>query len=248
MKAIMLAAGRGSRLSGDNPDHPPKSLLQFGGLSLLERHIQVLRAVGIEQLTLVVGYRAHDLRAELARIGAEDFVETVDNPDFYDGTGVSLFCARETLQSGARVLFMDADVLYHPDLIERLVASPNENCFLLDQNFEDSDEPVRLCIKNGRVVEFRKAVDMDCDLVGEWPGFLTVGPQIARTVCGVLERSIKSGDRAAPMEEAIREVAMTAPAHTFRIEDITGLPWIEIDFPEDLVRAEAEILPNLPQH
>jgi choline kinase len=246
MKAIMLAAGRGSRLSGDDPDHPPKSLLQFGGLSLLERHIRVLRATGIEGLTLVVGYRADDIRAELTRIGVNDFVVTIDNPDFHEGTGVSLWCARQTLLSGNRVLFMDADVLYHPELIARLVESHSDDCLLLDQNFDPSDEPVRLCVKNDRVVEFRKAALVDCDLVGEWPGFLTLGAKSARAVAAALERMFEAGNRDAPMEEAIREVAMAAPASTFSIKDITGLPWIEIDFPGDLIRAETEILPKLP--
>ena len=105
---------------------------------------------------------------------------------------------------------------------------------------------MRLCVKSGQVVEFRKGADVDCDLVGEWPGFLTLEPQTARAVCDSLERTIRAGNRDAPMEEAIREVAMRAPAGTFWIEEITGLPWIEIDFPEDLKRAETEILPKLP--
>jgi choline kinase len=245
MRAIMLAAGRGSRLSGDNPDHPPKSLLKFGEETLLERHIRILRAAGIEGLTLVVGYRAADIHGEIARLGANNFVEAIDNPDFREGTAVSLWHAASALTSGERVLFMDADVLYHPDLIKRLIESPSDNCLLLDQEFDPGNEPVRLCAKGDQVVEFRKGVDVDCDLVGEWPGFLTLGPDTAREVAETLNNMVTTGNRNAPMEDAIRKIALDAPAGSFRIEDITGLPWIEIDFPEDLVRAEHEILPRL---
>ncbi len=46
-------------------------------------------------------------------------------------------------------------------------------------------------------------------------------------------------------EVAIRDVLLGEPAGTFAYEDITGLPWIEIDFPSDLLRAERTILPRL---
>ena len=44
-------------------------------------------------------------------------------------------------------------------------------------------------------------------------------------------------------EQAMRDVILAADA--FGFEDVTGLPWIEIDFPEDLERAHGEILPRL---
>lgn len=246
MKAIMLAAGRGSRLSGNDPSQPPKSLLKFGGKTLLERHLDVLRAEGIEGLTLVVGYRAADLQAELVRLDAVDFVETVHNPDFHDGTALSLWCARDVLRSGAPVLFMDADVLYHPDLVRRLIARPQADRLLLDRNLDPGDEPVKLCLKQGQMVEFRKGAQVDCDVAGEWPGFLALSPATARVVADALEGFLDAGRRDAPMEDVIREVALNLLPGAFQVEDITGLPWIEIDFPEDLARAETEILPGLP--
>ena len=246
MKAIMLAAGRGSRLFGDNPDPPPKSLLEFGGKTLLERHVEVLKAEGVDSLALVVGYRAEDIRDELERVGAHGFAETIDNPDFREGTAVSLWCARDVLVSGAPVLFMDADVLYHPDLLRRLTAPPPGDRILLDRNFDAGDEPVKLCVREGQVVEFRKGAVADGDQVGEWPGFLTLAPATARVVAETLDAFIERGRRDAPMEEVIREVALDRCPGTFAVEDITGLPWIEIDFPEDLARAEKEVLPLLP--
>ena len=47
------------------------------------------------------------------------------------------------------------------------------------------------------------------------------------------------------MEEAIRNVLLASTKGRFGVEDITGLPWIEIDFAEDIVRAETDILPRL---
>ena len=56
MKAIMLAAGVGSRLYGDDGNQPPKCLLEFGGKTLLNRHIDVLKSLGVDQLVMVVKF------------------------------------------------------------------------------------------------------------------------------------------------------------------------------------------------
>ena len=53
----MLAASCGTRLSNGEPDFPPKVLLRFDEKWLLERHIEILRTAGLEELVLVIGYR-----------------------------------------------------------------------------------------------------------------------------------------------------------------------------------------------
>jgi len=137
-------------------------------------------------------------------------------------------------------------VLYHPDLVCRLIAPPQADRLLLDRNLDPGDEPVKLCLKQGQVVEFRKGAQIDCDVAGEWPGFLVLSPATASVVAETLDGFLDAGRREAPMEDVIREVALNLLPGAFQVEDITGLPWIEIDFPDDLRRAETEILPLLP--
>lgn len=246
MKAVMLAAGVGKRLFGDDGSQPPKSLLQFDGRSLLRRHIDVLKSHGFQGLTLVVGYRKDELIAEAEAAGGPGFVTIVENPRYREGAVISLWTARDTLRSGSDVVFMDADVLYHPELIGRLVRSSNPNCLLLDRDFEPTDEPVRLCFRDGAPVEFRKNVEGEFDVVGEWPGFLRLGPEMAHNLADATQTYMDREDWNAPSEEAMRDVFLSAPPGTFVYEDVTDLPWIEIDFPEDVRRAEQEILPKLP--
>ncbi|MBF0095022.1 MAG: phosphocholine cytidylyltransferase family protein [Alphaproteobacteria bacterium] len=246
MKAIMLAAGLGSRLYGNDDVHPHKALLKFGGKSLIQRHVETLLALGVEGLTLVVGYRAEAIIGEIEAIGAGGFVRFIHNPDFRRGSNLSLWCAREVLAGESDVLFMDADVLYHPDLIARLIRSPHPTCFLLDRDFEAGDEPVKLCMRDGHPVEFRKVVgDIRCDFMGEWPGFLKVTPRSGGLVVAALQRMVDEGRLDEPYEEAVREVLLSAPPGTFGVEDITGIPWIEIDFRTDVERAERDVLPRI---
>jgi choline kinase len=241
----MLAAGRGTRLSGGSNDLPPKSLLQFGGKSLLCRHLEALRAVGVGKLTLVLGYRADDIRAELAAIGANGWVETLFNPRYCEGAVVSLWTARHVLRGGADILFMDADVLYDPSVLRRLTGSPHRNCLLIDCDLEPGEEPVKICLRGGRMVEFGKVVEGDFEVVGEWPGFLRLEPKMAKRLAAATEAYVVAGRHEKPYEPAIRDVLLAAPPDRFGCEDITGLPWIEIDTPGDLRRAREVIAPAL---
>ncbi len=248
MYAIMLAAGVGSRLDPAG-GHPPKVLLEIGGRTLLRRHLDILARSGVAGLEMVVGYRADDIRAEIARaeaaLGRPGFVRTVTNPDFRDGSVVSLWTARRTLAGGGSVLLMDADVLYDYRMIERLLGSPHGDCFLLDRDFEPGEEPVKLCIRDGRPVEFRKRISGAYDLCGESVGFFRFRPATAARIAEVAEGYVAAGRREEPYEEVLREVMLEERDGGFGWEDVTGLPWTEIDFPEDVVRAETEVLPRL---
>src|SRR3546814_5669087 len=110
----MLAAGIGARLE-KGPDFPPKVLMQFGGKSLLQRHIDILGFLGVRELVLGVGYRAEMIEAEIDALGARGFVRTVMNPDFRLGPITTLWALREEIACGEPIVFMDGDVLYRSE-------------------------------------------------------------------------------------------------------------------------------------
>ncbi len=239
----MLAAGVGDRL-GEAAEKPPKVLLEFAGESLLARHIAILRHAGVTELVLCTGYRAGDIAAAIAACGARDFVRTVHNPDFREGSMVSLWCARKALAAGGEVLLMDADVLYDHRLIARLIESRHANCFLMDRDIEPSEEPVKLCVKDGRIVDFEKKVEHAHDSHGESVGFFRFSQDIGRRLGAAAETYVSAGGREHWYERAIRDLLLETPDE-FGFEDVTGLPWLEIDFPEDIGRAITDILPRL---
>ncbi len=249
VRAVMMAAGLGSRLYGKGETHPHKALLRFGGRSLLQRHVETLYSLGVCDLSIVVGYHPEAVGQELVRLNALDYVTMRYNPRFRRGSLLSLWTVRDVLRSGADILLMDADVLYHRDLIRRLMDTPHGNCFLLDRNVEsteETEEPVRLYLRNGQPVEFRKVVTTDVvyDTMGEWPGFLRLVAENAAMLADRLEVFVTAGRLDDPYEEAIRDETLARP-DAFGVEDITGLPWIEIDFPADVKRALCRILPQI---
>ncbi|MFP6746871.1 MAG: phosphocholine cytidylyltransferase family protein [Alphaproteobacteria bacterium] len=245
MKAVMLAAGIGSRLGSDIAEPPPKILLRFGGKSLLEYHIESLQRQGIGELVLGAGYKFEDIEREIAALGAQDFVRTVFNEDYREGNIVTLWTLRDELRCGAPVLLMDADILYEQELLARLITSRHPNCLLLDRGFEPGDEPVKICVRDGEIVEFRKWVSTSFDYCGESVGMFKLSADAAQQIIAQTGLYLDQGRRDEPYEETIRDVLLTAPRGSFAFEDITGLAWIEIDFAADVERAETEILPRL---
>ena len=250
MKVIMLAAGVGQRLHGDDNDHLPKALLRFGGKTLLARHMEILHGYGIEEMVIVVGYRKDMLLAEAAAviedIGLpENFVRSIFNPRYKESALLSLGTADGELRSGEDVIFMDADVLYHPEVMRRLIQSAHCNCFTMDREFEFGDEPVKICLKGGELIDFGKAVTDDYEAIGEWPGFLKMSPEIAVKLADAVQGHIGTDDEFVAYEAAMRDVLVSEPAGTFNYEDITGIPWTEIDFPKDVVHAGQVVLPSM---
>ncbi len=246
MHAIILAAGRGSRLAEYNPAGHPKCLMEFGGHSLLARHLDLLYRFGIKRVDLVVGFEADRIIDHVAGLRSRPDVSYHFNPRYLQGSVLSLWAAAETLRAGAPVLVMDADVLYHPDILQRLLQTPVENCYLLDHEFLPGDEPVKVALRDGLMVEFRKrlAEDLQYDSLGESVGFFRFGPEMAALIADTCARYDAEGLGDAPHEEALRDLLLARPA-AFGFEDVSGLPWIEIDFPEDIQRAEREILPAI---
>jgi choline kinase len=235
--AILLAAGVGRRL-GETHDGP-KVLLDFAGRSLIERHLAALAAVGVTDIMVTVGHEAATLAAALRARAA-----TVLNPDYRQGSLVSLWVQRERLRAGRPVLLMDGDVLYDRRVLERLVAAPGEAVLLVDRELEPGDEPVKVCFRGETMVDFRKTPEHDHDWHGESVGFFKFGPAMAARLADACDRYVAAGRTDVEYEEAIRDLMLADPAG-FSYVDVTDLPWTEIDFPEDVAKARDAILPHL---
>ncbi len=242
ISAVILAAGVGRRLG----NAAPKVMLEFGGRTLLQRHIAALHANGVTDIAVTVGHRADLIRDELARIGAAERVALIDNPRYREGSVVSLWAQRARLAAGATVLLMDGDVLYDSRMIARLVAAVPENVLLFDQMIEPGDEPVKICLRGGMIVDFAKKPEHAHDRHGESVGFFRFSSGMAAALADRVAAYVEDGRGGAEYEAAIRDLILAHPQR-FGCEDISDLPWTEIDFDIDVARARREILPRLEE-
>jgi choline kinase len=242
ISAIILAAGAGRRLGLPIP----KVMLEFGGKTLLERHVAALHANGVDDIAVTVGYRAELIRDELARIGAAGRIDLVDNPRYREGSIVSLWAQRERLAAGATVLLMDGDVLCDSRMIARLLAALPDNVLLFDRAIEAGDEPVKICMRGEVIVDFAKVPEHAHDRHGESVGFFRFSAAMAAALAERVASYVEAGRSGAEYEPAIRDLILAQP-HRFGCADVSDLPWTEIDFDADVARARQEVLPRLEE-
>ena len=240
MNAIVLVAGVARRLA-PLTDATHKALLRVGGRPVLARMLEALASAGIRRTVLVVGHCADQVRALAGERVGRMSVHYVHNPEYTRGSVLSLYAAREYLKEPA--LVMDADVVFPREFLRRLLAAPAPSALLLDRGFADTGEEVKLYTRGDRVIALgKKVVPEAWDAVGEGVGFFKSGTEAGPQFVRYLEKVIEDGRGMNEYEDALH---MLVSSHHVGWADVTGLPWTEIDFAEDLRRAETDVLPHV---
>ena len=238
MRGIILAAGRGTRING-GARQDPKCLLKIGGVTLMDRQLGSLRASGIDEITVVVGYEADRVREACGPT-----IHFMEN-ERYDQTNslYSLWLAKDFLLEGFVV--MNSDVLFHHQLLTDLLTAQYEDALLIaycDETMPPfGDEEMKVKVRSGRVVEVAKAMSPH-DADGENVGIVKFGPAGAKLLVECLDALITRGSDRAWAPRAFNDFAARRGLHAIGTR---GYPWIEIDFPEDYDRAVNEILPKI---
>lgn len=235
MKAIILAAGKGTRLDGAAVK--PKCLVEIGGITLLRRQIETLRDANVKHIVVVVGFGADSIRDE-----CDSDISFVENEQFGETSSMySLWMARDHLAGGFVVL--NCDVLFHPRLLANLLDSSHDNALLISDTESGpmGDEEMKVKVKDGLVVDISKQMDpLDAD--GENVGIVKFSASGAKKLVGYMDQLIAAGALKDWAPRAFREFALNHPLHAL---STAGLPWIEIDFPEDYQRAVNEVYPRI---
>ncbi|HJT19361.1 MAG TPA: phosphocholine cytidylyltransferase family protein [Nitrospira sp.] len=239
MKAVILAAGVGKRL-WPVTQHRPKCLIEIGGRTLLQRYLQSLAEVGVRRADIIVGYKQDMIRAAVAANAFGIRVEFHINEQFQRGSISSLWLARTALDDD--VIVMDADVLFHRDILRRLVSSPYPNALLMDESVKQTGEECMVVVQGDRVIALTKRMPLHYDYAGEGVGFLKVRHADTPHVVASLKTYVDREAWQMEYEDALAEFFQDVKVGH---EKIGGLPWTEIDFPEDIEKAERDVLPKL---
>ncbi len=232
--AIILAAGRGRRL-GELTDQRPKCLLRVGPLSLIEHQLQALRTCGVERVAVVVGYHGEAVEACLR--GRATFIP---NPRPQSTNSLySLWLAREHAREG--FLLLNADVLFDPEILRRVSDCPCPAALAVERRARFDAEEMTVELEGDRIRAMGKALAPG-RAQAENVGVLKFSPEGARVLFTRMEELLAAGAEKEFVPYALNALAADYPLHAVPIE---GLPWIEIDFPEDLQRAREEVWPAI---
>jgi choline kinase len=235
---VILAAGSGTRLNGSDIVRP-KCLAPFNGAPLLELQLRALHTCGIRRVVVVVGFEAGRVRGACAT-----GVTFVENERFAETNSLySLWLARAHLTGGFVVL--NCDVLFHPAMLVDLLTARHENALLVSYpqpgDPEFGDEEMKVCVRRGRVVDIRKDLPAD-QTDGENVGIVKFGARGAGRLVSTLDRIVTSGRLRDWAPYAFGEFARDEPLFAVGTR---GLPWTEIDTPDDYRYASSTIFPAI---
>lgn len=178
MRALILAAGRGSRMRGLTA-HKPKCLVELAGKTLLDWQLGALRESGIASIAVVRGYRAE----ALSGLGYSVF----DNPRWAQTNMVSTLLCADSWLSAEDCIISYADILYHPDTVEQLASAKTGIAITYDklwkhlwsERFEDplSDAETFRCTDSGELLEIGHRASSLREIEGQYMGLLKTTPQ-----------------------------------------------------------------------
>ena len=234
MQAIILAAGRGSRL-GDHTELIPKCLNRVGGRALLEWQLSALRFGGADRITIVGGYRAEQLERPGVSLVRNEAWETTNMLS-------SLLCAREAFDRPAIVSY--SDILYGSSIVSELCRRTEHIAVVYDRQWlplwesrfgDPLDDAESFQIDDDRrITEIGRRVASADEVHGQYVGLMRFSP----------EAFVWIEERARRAEPPVEGLDMTTLLRGL-IEDgrpVHGVPidggWCEIDTPGDLELAE----------
>ena len=238
MIGLILAAGAGTRLNGSEAIQP-KCLATFDGTPLIDLQMQALRLSGIDDIAVVVGFQADRVRRACG-----SNVSFFENRIYAETNSLySLWLARPLLGNGFVVL--NCDVLFHPAMLSDLLTARHTDALLV--SYPDGEQPpftdeeMKVSVRRGRVVDIRKDLP-ESATDGENVGIVKFSAAGAGRLIGHLDRAIESGAKRDWAPRAFADFARQNPLYAVSTR---GLPWIEIDTPEDYQRARNEIFPAI---
>lgn len=233
--AIILAAGRGRRL-GPLTDQHPKCLLSVGGRTLIEHQMEILSSCGINQVVVVVGYRADAVRKRLGR--AAQFCDNTRHEE--TNSLYSLWLAREHGRRG--FVLLNADVLFDRAVLDRVLQSPHPDALAVERRREFLPEEMKVALNGNRILAMSKTLEPQ-SAHAENVGVLKFSAAGAKALFSRIEELFAAGGS----EKQFAPYAFDAMAAEYPLYgvDVEDLPWIEIDFVDDLLRARESVWPAI---
>lgn len=241
MKAVILAAGLSTRLR-QHTNGLPKTLLPFGPRTILDFQLESLFDAGVDQVAIVVGYQKDLIIDHVAarHPRRHDAVTFIENPRFAETNNiVSLWLARDWV-GYSDFLAMNADVLYHADILPPALLAPEPISIIIDTEFRE--ETMKVIIRDERVIKMRKGIPRQ-QSSGTYIGITRFSTEIVPTFFAAMKELVDAGQVNVFFNVAVEH--LTTRDVPVGFTTTRGLPWSEVDDEADLQFARANVLPFL---
>lgn len=234
-RAVILAAGQSVRLR-PLTDNLPKCLLPMGPKTILDWQLESLQSIGVLDITLVVGYCQEKIKSHVSQNYPHLRVSYVTNEDFK--TTNTLFSLKLALeQVTCDFYYLNADVVFDDEIIQRLAPHENGGYLAIDCK-QCREEEVKVTVDGVKVLEIGKHLDSDL-CYGEFIGVAKFSGDFVSLFRDTVFRLAVPGNEMKFFEYALDDLADKSGLVAV---DITGLPCVEVDFPEDYDYAVNQVL------
>lgn len=228
-KALIIAAGNGSRLSSGKLGDP-KPLRKVGGLPLIKRIILSAKKGGITEFVIVVGYQKEKIISALSGQNLGVTLTFVENPDWKKSNGLSVLAARELLRENFILLMTDHIFDFQTLQKLRYVSlGTNKTILAVDAKLStifDMDDATKVEVKEGQILKIGKALT-EYNAVDT--GMFLASPSLF----DALEEAKKEGN--CSLSDGIQLLATRGEMGTF---DIGEARWFDVDTPSTIKDAE----------
>jgi choline kinase len=243
MKAIILAAGQGTRIRAVHGPRP-KCLIRFDrtGRTILDQQIDALFSAGISDIGIVVGYEKEQIIQHAARNHGAHLkrFHFIENPEYAETNNIySLWGARSWLQ-GSSFVILNADVVFDERVLPPSLSSGAPITMIVDPAWRD--ETMKVIIAGNRVVRMSKQIPRQ-DFSATYIGITAVDAAAHTLLFDRIESLIRRGERSVFFNVAVQELSDEGLHVAYSETD--GLPWAEIDDPGDLAYAKLHVFPML---
>ena len=237
MQAIIMAAGKGSRL-GSLTENRPKAFLEIEGIKLIEYNIALLHVCGVKDIIVVTGYENKQFEELVREI---DGIRCVYNP-FYEMVNVlgSFYMGQEYLTEDT--VYMHADTLCSVDIIKDMLKEKGDMVLPVDFKVCD-EEAMKVQTKDGYITEISKEIPCESG-EGEFIGIAKISKNILPDLKLSVKKMMEEKQFGSYFEGAIQDL-IGIGKYDFKVLSTKERFWGEIDFEEDYKRALAEIPKDL---
>lgn len=225
MKAILMAAGMGTRIS--QKTNQPKSLLKVGETSIIRHTVEMLQTNNID-VSIILGFKSDLIINELSDLNVKFYI----NPFFRVTNSIaSLWFAREELKDDEDIIFANADVYWEQDILDLLKNSTKDVIMLGDKTRVDVGDYFFKC-KNDKIIDYGKDLDLT-NRTCEYVGIAKISKEFMPEFIQNLDYLIKDEDYNLWWENILYSLSDRKDIH---VKDVEGKFWGEVDTIEDYDR------------
>ena len=236
MKALILAAGLGSRLQ-EYTSEVPKALVQVSGKPILGYQVEALLKNDVRRIVIVIGHQGHKIREFFTQNRYSELeVEYVENQIYNDSNSSYSFWLAISKIEGESYIHMNCDIMFSPELLQRVIHSDRDNVITLDRKITLTDNMEQVILEKDKIVKMRNYRLKGA--VGKAVGLAKFAPDNVAWIVERLKQYIEVGDKNQNFYGIIREAVNYVDFYVLDAgEDLI----LEVNTKDDLRRAQ-EIL------